>query len=114
MEGYKDPFNRFCYPWGNENAELVEWYKRLGKVRRENRAFADGSLEIVSAVAGCAAYARRTSDEALLIIANSNSHPITYYVKDEWRDAADLLGNSRVYGNNVEVGSKSAVILKRM
>ena len=114
MEGYKDPFNRFCYPWGNENAELVEWYKRLGKVRRENRAFADGSLEIISAVAGCAAYARRTSDEALLIIANSNSHPIIYYVKDEWRDAADLLGNSRVYGNNVEVGSKSAVILKRM
>jgi glycosidase len=23
MEGYKDPFNRFCYPWGRENEELL-------------------------------------------------------------------------------------------
>ena len=33
LQGYRDPFNRACYPWGNENDKLVEFYKSLGKVR---------------------------------------------------------------------------------
>jgi len=113
MQGYKDPFNRFCYPWGNENTELVEWYKKLGKIRNNNIVFKDGRLEILSAVAGCVAFARKTDSEAVLVIANSNTHPITYYVKDEWSDSEDLLGNGYVHGTLVDLGAKSTVILKR-
>ena len=114
MQGYKDPFNRCCFPWGNENGELAEWYRRLGKVRTENGVFADGKLEILSAVAGCVAYSRKSGGDAILVIANSNVHPITYYVKEEWSDAEDLLGNSFVRGTLVDVDAKSTVILKRM
>lgn len=113
MQGYKDPFNRCCYPWGNENAELVEWYKKLGKIRNENECFVDGRLEILSAVAGCVAYSRKTQGNELLIIANSNTHPITYYVKDEWSDGEDLLSNSYVRSTLVDVGAKSTVIIKK-
>lgn len=114
MEGYKDPFNRCCYPWGYENAELLSWYRKLGKVRRENKVFTDGRFEIISSTMGCVAFARRKDNEAVMVIANSNSHAITYYVPDEWYNAADLLGNCKVNGTAVDVGSKSAVILKRM
>lgn len=113
MQGYKDPFNRCFYPWGKENTELVEWYRKLGGIRREHGAFACGDFEIISAAMGCVAYSRRNDGEALLIIANSNAHPITYYVNDEWNNAADLIGNAKVNGTAIEVGSKSAVILKR-
>ena len=113
MQGYKDPFNRFCYPWGNENQELIEWYRLLGKIRNENIVFVDGRFEILSAVAGCVAYSRKKDSEAVLVIANSNAHPITYYVKDEWSNAEDLLGNSYVRGTLVDVDAKSTVILKR-
>lgn len=113
MQGYKDPFNRCCYPWGKENNELIEWYKKLGKIRKENACFVDGRLEILSAVAGCVAYSRKTEGNELLIIANSNPHPITYYVKDEWADGEDLLGNSYVRSTLVDVGAKSTVIIKK-
>ena len=113
MEGYKDPFNRCFYPWGNENRELVEWYRKLGKIRRENKVFTDGRIDFISATMGCVAFARRTENEAVLVIANSNSHPITYYVSEEWRNAVNLLGNGSVNGTAAEVGSKSAVILKK-
>lgn len=113
MQGYKDPFNRRCYPWGKENGELVEWYKKLGKIRNENRVFKDGRFEILSAVAGCVAFSRKNDDEAILVISNSNPHPITYYVKSEWCDAHDLLGNGRVAANMVDIEEKSTVILKR-
>lgn len=112
MQGYKDPFNRCCYPWGKENAELVEWYKKLGRIR-QNRVFTDGEFEILSAVEGCVAYSRKKDGEAVLIIANSNFHDITYYVKDEWSNAEDLLGNSFVRDTLVDVGAKSTVILRR-
>lgn len=113
MQGYKDPFNRRCYPWGKENGELVEWYKKLGKIRNENHVFKDGRFEILSAVAGCVAFSRKNDDEAILVISNSNPHPITYYVKSEWCDAHDLLGNGRVAANMVDIEEKSTVILKR-
>ena len=113
MQGYKDPFNRRCYPWGKENGELVEWYKKLGKIRSENRVFKDGRFEILSAVAGCVAFSRKNDDEAILVISNSNPHPITYYVKSEWCDAHDLLGNGKVAANMVDIEEKSTVILKR-
>ena len=113
MQGYKDPFNRRCYPWGKENGELVEWYKKLGKIRNENSVFKDGRFEILSAVAGCVAFSRKNDDEAILVISNSNPHPITYYVKSEWCDAHDLLGNGRVAANMVDIEEKSTVILKR-
>ncbi|MBQ7548819.1 MAG: glycoside hydrolase family 13 protein [Clostridia bacterium] len=114
VEGYKDPFNRTCYPWGRENAELVAWYTALGRIRREEKVFADGGFEFLSNVAGCVAYARRRSDEAVLVIANSNVHPITYYVKSEWNDSLDLMTGNRINGALAEVGAKAAVILKRM
>ncbi len=113
MQGYKDPFNRCCYPWGNENAGLVEWYRKLGEIRSANKCFVDGKLEILSSVAGCVAYSRKKDENAILVISNSNPHPITYYVKDEWNNAEDLLGNSYVRGTLVDVGAKSTVILKR-
>lgn len=113
MQGYKDPFNRRCYPWSKENSELICWYKKLGQIRKSNPVFIDGKLEFLSAVAGCVAFSRKTEDAAILVISNSNPHPITYYVKSEWSDAYDLLGNCCVNSNMVDIGEKSTVILKR-
>ena len=30
LTGGSDPFCRGCYPWGNENSELLSFYKKLG------------------------------------------------------------------------------------
>ncbi len=38
LEGYRDPFNRACYPWGREDAELLDWYRALGKMRAEQKS----------------------------------------------------------------------------
>ena len=33
LEGYRDPFNRGCYPWGGEDEGLLSWYRSLGALR---------------------------------------------------------------------------------
>ena len=35
MEGTKDPYCRAPYPWGKEDGDLIEWYKKLGKLRKK-------------------------------------------------------------------------------
>ena len=34
LQGYKDPFNRRCYPWGNEDTELIEYVSELSRIRK--------------------------------------------------------------------------------
>ena len=31
--GDLDPYNRLCYPWGKEDNELLEFFRKLGKIR---------------------------------------------------------------------------------
>jgi glycosidase len=47
MEGYKDPFNRATYPWGRENADLLEFTRELSSIRKGCQVFAEGDLEFV-------------------------------------------------------------------
>ena len=49
MEGYKDPFNRRTYPWGQEDPELLAHFRRLGQLRRENETLRTGDIEFFEA-----------------------------------------------------------------
>lgn len=42
MEGYRDPFNRGTYPWGNEDLSMVDWYKKLIMLRNKMDALRSG------------------------------------------------------------------------
>ena len=78
MQGYKDPFNRVCYPWGNENIELLSWYEKLGSFRRERDIFADGEFIPLSDASGCVAYKRKKGRKELAVIVNRNNEEILY------------------------------------
>ena len=34
LQGYKDPFNRRCYPWGHEDKELIAYVSELSRIRK--------------------------------------------------------------------------------
>ncbi len=36
VQGFEDPLNRVTYPWGRENAELLDHYQKLGKLRKNH------------------------------------------------------------------------------
>ena len=50
VEGYRDPFNRGCYPWGREDEELLAWYRQLGQVRHAHQdVLARGGCRVLRA-----------------------------------------------------------------
>lgn len=94
MQGYKDPFNRGCYPWGHENDELIDFYKALGKIRRENAVFRKGVFVPVSAMLGCVAYRRCDENGDIMIIVNRNEHAISYKLPWEFKNSRALWGKN--------------------
>ena len=70
MEGGIDPFNRICYPWGHEDKELVSWYAKLAKIRKNNKCFRDGVYTLIEARAGLFAFTRGEGNKRVLIAVN--------------------------------------------
>ncbi len=49
MEGYRDPFNRRPYPWGREDPDFLEHFRRLGQLRKDHVAFRLGDIRFFEA-----------------------------------------------------------------
>jgi glycosidase len=114
LQGHMDPFNRGCFPWGKEDAELLAWYRALGKLRRAYTAFRGISFALVSAALGCVAYLRPAicaREPSILVIANANEHPITYNLPPHLHGAALLLGGGSAAETSVFLDAASAAIL---
>ncbi|MCY6483871.1 glycoside hydrolase family 13 protein [Clostridium aestuarii] len=47
IEGLKDPYNRATYPWGSENKEILNWYKKIIKFRNKNSVFRTGAWKSI-------------------------------------------------------------------
>ena len=47
LEGYHDPFNRLPYPWGKEDNNLINFYRRIGHIRRTNDIYKEGEFRLL-------------------------------------------------------------------
>ncbi len=75
MEGGKDPFNRRTYPWGQEDPLLLEHFRTLGQLRKNNDALRLGSIEFFCNQNGKLGYCRSLNGKAFKIYVNRNSTP---------------------------------------
>ncbi len=74
LQGWKDPFNRRCFPWGNEDTDLLEYTRQLGKIRRQCGVFAEGEMEFVileDNIVGFSRYDARTGDSVIVLLNRS-------------------------------------------
>lgn len=110
VQGGGDPFNRTYFPWGNEDAELVEWYKKLGKIRGSLPCLKDGVFKPYSAMLSCIAYTREKDREKIFVAVNMNPHDIDYYLPDEFKNKKELLYGNEVT-DKVKISANSAVII---
>lgn len=106
-EGYHDPFCRKPFPWGREDTDLLSFYRRLGQIRRENTAFADGSFKITDVHGGFIAYSRENSSATLTIAVNRSEND--EFLKLDG-DYVELISGETFDGT---VKSNTAVILRR-
>ena len=75
MEGYKDPFNRRPYPWGREDLELMEHFRRLGQLRKICEPIRLGDIQFFQAGDKHLGYSRTYQGKTALIYANRSGDP---------------------------------------
>ncbi len=75
--GYGDPFNRTTYPWGREDKALVEFFRRLGKIRTACRPLVASCRSFVPLAArgGLLLFCRRTGQGCLTVAVNLRGEP---------------------------------------
>ena len=110
LEGYTDPFCRMPYPWGREDGELTEHYRRLGRMRREENVLAEGGFRAFLPVHGVIGYFREDGEDRLLTLASRRQDDVEIALDGDY---ADLL-NGGVFCGRVTLKPDTAVALKRI
>ena len=111
MTGGKDPFNRGCYPWGDEDGELVGFHKILGKFRRESEVLIDGGFYPLSSSLGCVAYLRyKQGARRVACIVNKNPDTIDYLLNPDMQNMHAFIGGEN-FGGTVRIPPETACIL---
>ncbi len=78
-QGYEDPFNRQCFPWGSEDTELLEWYSRLSAVRSSCSALKQGGVRLLEDSMGLFIFSRtdeKGADAVIIAVNAGNSNLI--------------------------------------
>jgi len=75
MEGYADPFNRRCYPWGREDTSLRQFVASLGNLRKNNRALRLGAVAVTAFGEGRIAIERTYAGQCVCLCCNQSNTP---------------------------------------
>lgn len=108
LQGFDDPINRRPYPWGSEDKEILDHYRKLGRIRRENRAVFSGGFNMRDEN-GLVAYERAGGGDEILIAVNAGTDDKTLIINKEYTS----LYNNKEYKDVVDVPGGSFVILKK-
>ena len=110
IEGYHDPFCRRTYPWGRENIELLDHYRRLGELRNIEKAFDRGSFRVIEHGKETLAYERIKDDSRVVVIANGGENIYRTRIEGKWIDMLSY----ESFENYATIPPHSARILKQL
>lgn len=103
MQGFTDPLNRKCYPWGCEDEELLSWYKQLGNIRASYSVFADGDYKTIYCDKGAFVFKRFDCQSQVLIAVNLSNEEISLDFDGE---LTNLLNNKK-FNKNILLSKNS-------
>ena len=113
LEGYRDPFNRGTYPWGYEDANLIDWYRSLGACRGEAAELAEGAFVPVStAQEDVVCFMRRGGERGLLCAVNRSAEERQMFLPPEFAAASICVGDGHVVGHTLVLPPLSGVWMR--
>ena len=77
LEGFEDPFNRRCFPWGHELKELQEVYRVLSKLKGSYPALKRGGIHFQDSGVGVIHMVRTCDTQHIHIFVNGSTDPVT-------------------------------------
>lgn len=95
LEGFEDPFNRRCYPWGREDRDILAFYRKLGEIRAACPELAHGEYACEYAYGSTVIFRRGNGPKRLYIGVNVGNSP---FVKPSNEQAYDCFTGEKLLG----------------
>lgn len=97
MEGFDDPFNRATYPWGREDAALLDYFRTLGALRTSRESLQSGDITYPRAAGRVLCICRRACDEVSVAVVNAGETGAELTLPWEASLARDALTGQRFH-----------------
>ena len=111
MQGFTDPFNRGCYPWGHPHADLLDFTRKLSAMRKKSRAVAKGTLRFLHCSDRHCAILRQDGEAYTLLLVNRDSSEWNYTLPEEFRKGEALAGT--LHGAHLHVPAIGFAVLNK-
>ena len=92
LQGFGDPFCRSAYPWDREDGELLDFYKKLGGIRRNCRAYYNGEFKVLYNDNGVLIFSRSNSFSKAITIVNRGNSNFEFSLENEFEKNLDCFG----------------------
>lgn len=110
LVGGKDPYNRKTYPWGKEDKDIFELYKRLIALRNNNEALKKGSFNIEEC-SNITMITREYKNKVIRILLNNLEEDKKLEIKGKADNSiVDIISKEKIVG----VDLKYSLVVKKM
>ncbi|MCH4038710.1 MAG: glycoside hydrolase family 13 protein [Lachnospiraceae bacterium] len=93
--GFTDPDNRRTYPWGHEDKEMLDFYKRAIRLHKKYKTFSEGSTKDLCSGYHSVVYGRFSDEEQFVIAVNSGEQPIALEIP-VWETGVTRTSNTKM------------------
>ena len=105
LTGGRDPQNRKPYPWGRENKEILDLYKKLTTIRNKEDSLKKGDFNFIYDSEELLIYERIYENEKIIVIVNPYNKKINYELKNKYKVVINLIDKENgIVNENGNVG----------
>jgi len=110
LEGFEDPFNRRCYPWGMQDTELIQWYTALISARKSCAVFAGGDYRTLRAENGVFVFVRSLNCVKVMVLVNMGSEDVSVELSEA--DRVLVQSSCEQKNNSLRIFSEGCAIVE--
>lgn len=92
MQGFGDPFCRCAYPWGKEDTEILDFYKKIASVRRNCSAYINGDFNVLYNNDGVLVFSRCSANSIALTIINRGESDFVFDFDHFFNSSVNFFG----------------------
>lgn len=111
MQGMGNLANRRPFPWGKEDQELLDFFKKLGQIRKHESFLEEADLELLDMNSRYIMFQRTTPKEDALILVNRSSEKIPIFLPKEYEISDEIY--SLRDSSKEQLDSHGALVLKK-
>lgn len=86
VEGLGTLANRKTFPWGNMDLELLEFYRFLGNIRKNEKFLEEADLKIIDINSDYISFERRLGNKKVLVTVNRTGDIVKCDIPNEYKD----------------------------